>query len=211
MNEQRLMRARHDRMIAGVCGGLGKYFEVDPTIVRLVMVLLFFAGGVGFVLYGALWLIMPVEGPGAPVPPQQLGRDQMWTPPPQYDPRWQAPATPVQAQPNQTPSGRFRYDPYTGEPLQPEVAEPAATGTTVRLEGEAPNPANAASSWAQPVTPPPAYMAPPAARNRKPVMGVILLVVGMLAFADQIGINDVIFPLVLIAFGFVLLMRQRGK
>jgi phage shock protein PspC (stress-responsive transcriptional regulator) len=52
-------------MIAGVCGGLGKYFSVDPTIVRLVFLLLLILGGSGFLLYIVLWIVVPDE--------QQLG------------------------------------------------------------------------------------------------------------------------------------------
>ena len=48
-------------MIAGICGGLGKYFSVDPVIVRLVFLLLLFLGGSGFLLYLILWIIVPEE------------------------------------------------------------------------------------------------------------------------------------------------------
>jgi phage shock protein PspC (stress-responsive transcriptional regulator) len=48
-------------MIAGVCGGLGKYFSVDATIVRLVLLLLLIFGGAGFVLYLILWIVVPDE------------------------------------------------------------------------------------------------------------------------------------------------------
>ena len=65
MSNQRLYRSSTDRMIAGVCGGLGKYFGVDPTIVRLVFLLLLIVGGSGFLLYLILWIVVPDE--------QQLG------------------------------------------------------------------------------------------------------------------------------------------
>ena len=48
-------------MIAGVCGGLGKYFSVDPTLVRLVFLLLLILGGSGFLLYLILWIVVPDE------------------------------------------------------------------------------------------------------------------------------------------------------
>jgi phage shock protein PspC (stress-responsive transcriptional regulator) len=62
MNEKRLVRVEEGRMIAGVCAGLGRYLGVDPTIVRVIFVLLalFAAGGV--LLYLILWLVMPMEG-----------------------------------------------------------------------------------------------------------------------------------------------------
>ena len=59
MNSQKLFRSSSDRMIAGVCGGLGKYFSVDSTIVRLVFLLLLIFGGAGFLLYLILWVVVP--------------------------------------------------------------------------------------------------------------------------------------------------------
>ena len=55
----RLFRPRTERMIAGVCGGLGLYFGVDPVIVRLLFVVLALATGLPLILYPILWLIMP--------------------------------------------------------------------------------------------------------------------------------------------------------
>ena len=48
-------------MIAGVCAGLARYFDVDPALVRLIMVLLAFAHGIGFLFYIVAWLVMPLE------------------------------------------------------------------------------------------------------------------------------------------------------
>jgi phage shock protein C len=66
--EKRLYRSRSDRMIAGVCGGLGEYLGVDPVWLRLFFVLLLFATGFGFWAYLILWIIVPEEGrePAAP-------------------------------------------------------------------------------------------------------------------------------------------------
>ena len=49
-------------MIGGVSGGLGEYFAIDPTVVRIAFVLLAFFNGVGLIVYLLLWLIMPSEG-----------------------------------------------------------------------------------------------------------------------------------------------------
>jgi phage shock protein PspC (stress-responsive transcriptional regulator) len=46
-------------MIAGVCGGLAEYFDVDPSLVRLIVILTVFLGGAGLVLYIMAWLIVP--------------------------------------------------------------------------------------------------------------------------------------------------------
>ncbi|MGE5617741.1 MAG: PspC domain-containing protein [Sphingomonadaceae bacterium] len=56
---KRVYRNRQDRMIAGVCSGLGEYFDVDPTLVRLLFVLLAFLHGIGIVAYLLLWMITP--------------------------------------------------------------------------------------------------------------------------------------------------------
>ncbi len=64
---RRLHRSRSDRVIAGVCGGLGEYFRVDPVWFRLAFVLLVIAGaGGGAVLYVVAWVVLP-EGDGEPV------------------------------------------------------------------------------------------------------------------------------------------------
>ncbi len=65
----RLVRPRTDRMIGGVCGGLGIYFGLDPVIVRLVFVVLTFTAGFPIVLYPILWLVMPDDIAGITLPP----------------------------------------------------------------------------------------------------------------------------------------------
>lgn len=66
--EKKLYRSRTDRMIWGVCGGLARYFALDSTIIRLIMVLLIFAGGFGIVAYLILALVVPLEGSKAAEP-----------------------------------------------------------------------------------------------------------------------------------------------
>lgn len=72
MERRRLYRSREDYRIAGVCGGLGKYFEVDSNLVRLAFVLLAAWNGLGVLLYLVTVLIVPEEpvpgGPPAPGP-----------------------------------------------------------------------------------------------------------------------------------------------
>jgi len=55
----RLRLSGTERKIAGVCGGLGEYFELDPVLFRAAFVVLAFAGGLGILLYLALWLVVP--------------------------------------------------------------------------------------------------------------------------------------------------------
>ena len=59
--EKRLYRSKDERMIWGICGGLGKYFDVDPTIVRVVWVLTLFLGGFGILAYIILRFVIPLE------------------------------------------------------------------------------------------------------------------------------------------------------
>ncbi|MGC4108864.1 MAG: PspC domain-containing protein [Nocardioides sp.] len=58
----RIRRSRADRKIAGVAGGLGRHLDVDPLILRVAFVVLTFFGGVGLLLYVALWLLLPEDG-----------------------------------------------------------------------------------------------------------------------------------------------------
>jgi phage shock protein C len=56
---KKLYRSRIDRMIAGVCGGLAEYFNIDPTLVRLGAVALTLAGGSGVLAYIIFWFVVP--------------------------------------------------------------------------------------------------------------------------------------------------------
>jgi phage shock protein C len=66
---KRLYRSRDERMISGVCGGIAKYFNVDPTLIRLLFVLFAFAGGPGLIAYIILAIIVPEEPAGQAAPP----------------------------------------------------------------------------------------------------------------------------------------------
>jgi phage shock protein PspC (stress-responsive transcriptional regulator) len=57
----KLYRSRTDRKIWGVCGGLAKYFNVDPTIIRIIAVASLFVGSLGFWIYLIMALIVPLE------------------------------------------------------------------------------------------------------------------------------------------------------
>jgi len=58
---EKLYRSSSDKKIAGVCGGLGDYFDIDPTIVRLLWLVFFFALGTGLLAYIVAWIIVPVK------------------------------------------------------------------------------------------------------------------------------------------------------
>lgn len=58
---KRLYRSRTNRWLAGVCGGLGQYLGLDPTVIRVLFALLALVVGGGFLLYLLLWIIIPLE------------------------------------------------------------------------------------------------------------------------------------------------------
>ena len=61
-NTNRLARSRTDYMVGGVCGGIGEYFNIDPTLVRLLFALLVVFGvGTGLLVYIVLMIIVPEE------------------------------------------------------------------------------------------------------------------------------------------------------
>ncbi len=60
--DKKLERPRKGRLVAGVAAGIGEYFEVDATIVRLVFAFAACIGGIGVLMYLAGWLLIPEEG-----------------------------------------------------------------------------------------------------------------------------------------------------
>lgn len=70
--ERRLVRPADDRVVAGVCSGLGRYFDVNPLAYRVAFAALVLLGGAGFVLYAAAWLVIPDERRGDSIVGQAL-------------------------------------------------------------------------------------------------------------------------------------------
>lgn len=66
MTEKRLVRPRDDRVVAGVCSGIARYFEIDPVWIRLAWAVLTVVGFLftGIVVYLLAWLIIPEEEGG---------------------------------------------------------------------------------------------------------------------------------------------------
>lgn len=89
-----LTRSETDKMFAGVCGGLARYFGVDTAIVRLVFVLAVLSG-VSPLVYLLLWIVMPSEN------------------------KVSAPTPTIQALPDHPrPVEQWKFDPYTGEKIE---------------------------------------------------------------------------------------------
>jgi phage shock protein C len=58
---RKLYRSKTKRQLAGVCGGLAEYFNLDVTLIRVLFVLLAVLGGSGLVIYVAMWIIVPKQ------------------------------------------------------------------------------------------------------------------------------------------------------
>jgi phage shock protein C len=227
--QPRLMRSRTEVIVAGVCGGLAEYFAIDPVIVRLIFVLVTLTSGLGLVIYPVLWLVMPKAGSAgtaqffphdaeewrrraqqfgaeASQVGQEFGREvrevlrqgqvashgRAAAPPRYGDPA----AGSGQGAP---PPEAYRYDPITGQPINP--AEPT-TGKTMnlRIDPTEPNLAIPPAQGQQP------GYAPPRRRGR--MMGFVLLGIGILILANLFNIDQYIFPLLMIGAGFMLLRRR---
>jgi phage shock protein PspC (stress-responsive transcriptional regulator) len=61
MEEKRVYRSRTDRVLGGVCSGLGKYLGLDPVLLRVLWAIAFFVGGAGLLAYIIAWIIIPEE------------------------------------------------------------------------------------------------------------------------------------------------------
>ena len=61
MAKNRLYRSESDKILGGVCGGIAEVYDVDPTLVRLITLLIVLGTGAGLLVYLVAWLIMPTE------------------------------------------------------------------------------------------------------------------------------------------------------
>lgn len=60
-HNKRLFRSKTNRMVAGVCGGIAEYFDIDPSIVRIICAILILCWGSGLILYIICALVIPEE------------------------------------------------------------------------------------------------------------------------------------------------------
>ena len=58
---KKLYRNTQNKMIAGVCSGLAEYFEIDPTLMRLIWVAMLLLAGTGILAYIIAWIIIPAK------------------------------------------------------------------------------------------------------------------------------------------------------
>ncbi len=83
--QKKLYRSNTDKMLCGVCGGLAEYLNIDPVLVRLMFVALFFVNGVSLLAYIVLCIVMPEKGTTA-VPSGSNGRKAATEDKPQFEP-----------------------------------------------------------------------------------------------------------------------------
>jgi phage shock protein C len=228
--QPRLMRSRTEVIVAGVCGGLGEYFGLDPVIVRLIFVLVTLTTGLGFIVYPVLWLVMPKAGATAGSTPllshdpnawrqrmsefgqemtqagQQIGQEMRAVFLREQGQSTQAPTT------SAPPPEAYNFDPLTGQPINRSAP---TTGRTINLRVDttvvdqyAP-PADTTAPGAAPQQPiyygPPA---PPARRHRGRSIGILLVAVGAIILASQFDIAQYVFPALMIGAGILLLGKK---
>jgi len=75
-SSRQLTRSETDKRIAGVCGGIADYFDIDPVLVRIAFVVAALAGGGGFIAYIVLWIALPKGHPSSleEMPPRHGAR-----------------------------------------------------------------------------------------------------------------------------------------
>lgn len=64
MSKARLYRSKSSRVIGGVSGGIGEFFDIDPVIIRIIFVLLTIFGGSGILIYVIMWIVIPENPTG---------------------------------------------------------------------------------------------------------------------------------------------------
>ncbi len=185
---RRLYRSRTDSVLGGVAGGVAEYLDVDPSIVRIVWAILaIVTGGIFFVLYIVMWIVVPEGHPGPYVPGP--GAQPGWTPP---------------SGPGSVPPAGAAPTAGAGEPAAPGEGAPSAPG-------EAPPPSAAAPAWTPPGADPYAGR-----RNRHRrsgnggvIFGIILVALGVWFLIDNYIPDlrsDLFWPIGLVLLGLVLLV-----
>jgi phage shock protein C len=186
---KKLYRSARERMLGGVAAGLAEYFDVDPTIVRLVFVLSIFAGGAGFIAYIIMWIVVP-QGPFVPyemssnIPPQSPGTGSNI--PPQSPGTGTDPAADSGAGANSGTQGASGQAPGTEPNTDPNNDPVGGYFHSVKKQKE----------------------------KRGITFGIILVVFGLFLLADSLmpGIHfHDIFPLALIALGIIILINAIYK
>ena len=174
-----LHRSRDDRILAGVAGGLGRYFDISPTFFRIGFAILTLVGGAGILLYVAAWLVIPDDGKGDSIVSEALRRHR--------DRPWLLAGVALVAialislfaQADFWPNSGFAWTLLLLGALAIVFAQRRANGGTPPVDAATP----AATSGAT-----------PAARPRQPSLlvpglGVLLAAAGALALLEAVGVD----------------------
>jgi phage shock protein PspC (stress-responsive transcriptional regulator) len=217
---RRLTRSSRDRMWAGVAGGLGEYFDVDPVLVRLIWVAAaVFTGGLAIPVYILFWIIMPRDDQaprGAP------GRWHAWSQEFQTETRRIAEEARRLADDvaQQAQTGWRTDEPgrTQNEGASTETARTARESMPDTEGGPATMKGGRSSEWA---APPPTWGSWETApvvhadreSGRRRMAGIILVGLGLLFLANQLGVLrwipwHLVWPLILVAAGVGLLLKQ---
>jgi len=143
---KQLRRPTTDRMVAGVASGLGRYFNVDPTLVRVLFaVIVIFTGGLALLAYPVLWFLMPEEPPGAPAWPHPPAGGPVWPPSP--------PGTPVYPDPASAPTAPPAPPSQATPPGEASASGPGTSTSAGAPEAEPPRPTATATPAGPPTGP----------------------------------------------------------
>jgi phage shock protein PspC (stress-responsive transcriptional regulator) len=189
----RLYRSQHDRVIAGVAGGIAAWVRVDPSLVRVAWVLAaIFSGGIFVLIYIVMMIVVPLAPDG-------------WTPPPTMRATPGGDAVPGWGQPGTGPG------PEPGGP-GPGLPGPGASGP-----GASGAPAGSAGTPSWPAGPPPAtWDGTATARGARLVAGTVLVLLGLwLLLGQYVDIDwNLVWPLVVMGAGVLLIaaaQRRRSR
>lgn len=180
---RKLYRSQQDRMLSGVSGGLAEYFDVDPTLVRLLWVLAaIFSGGLAVVAYIVLWVVVPHQGYTGP--PSRAARENL----------------------DEIRSEARRVADDLRQAVSREGAEPGPSEGETWPETEAAE--VPAPSYTRSAASPDTYR-----HRRTVWAGVLLIALGALFLASNMGLFwwfnwRMLWPAVLIAIGLLLLLTR---
>ncbi len=189
----RMYRSEHDRMIAGVCGGLADHLGVDPTLVRLAFVLLAFLHGVGILIYLAMAVIVPRES-AVEMAPREVVRSNAR----EYGDEARRAVAGVRG----GGGGKGEEAPVCDEPAPP-AEDPGRGGGA---------PGEPTVEVVPPAPPPPPAPRPVGGTGHGSVLGAVLIALGVLLLARNLGFIwwidwGVYWPVVLVLLGGALVAR----
>jgi phage shock protein C len=220
--QKRLTRSSRERLWAGVAGGMAEYFEVDPVIMRIIWVAAaVLTSGLAIPAYIVMWLVMPRDDQSAdarhrPAPPLSGIVDPGGSPREAWggSPREAWGATPRETSWDATPR-----DARGDQPAYSTVGSPPASeGAAAEASASQPAPPHGLTpeeeDLLRPITPPPSDvpMVDEVGRRRR-AAGILLIGLGVVFFAQQLGLSlqipwRVLWPLAIVAVGVFILTRQ---